>query len=124
MGIHRAAWRFPVMMPGRMNPKQMQQMMKKLGINIKEIEDVKRVIIQTETREYVFDDAEVTIMDAQGQKTYQVTGKPRIIKRKKEIPMEDIQLVVDQTGKTQEEARQALEETEGDIAEAILKLTA
>jgi nascent polypeptide-associated complex subunit alpha len=38
--------------------------------------------------------------------------------------MEDIQLVVDQTGKTQEEARQALEETEGDIAEAILKLTA
>jgi len=98
--------------------------MKKLGINIKEIENVKRVIIQTETREYVFDDAEVTIMDAQGQKTYQVTGKPRILKRKKEIPAEDIQLVMDQTGKTEEEAREALETTEGDIAEAILKLTA
>jgi nascent polypeptide-associated complex subunit alpha len=111
------------MMPGRINPKQMNQMMKKLGINVKDIENVEKVIIQTDTKEYIFDDAEVTIMDAQGQKTFQISGRPRIVKRKKEIPHDDIQLVIDQTGKTEEEARKALEETEGDIAEAILKLS-
>ena len=111
------------MMPGRINPKQMNQMMRKLGISVKEIENVEKVIIQTDTREYVFDGAEVTIMDAQGQKTYQIVGRPRVVERKEEIPKEDIELIMEQTGKTVEEAKKALEETKGDIAEAIMKLT-
>ena len=111
------------MMPGKINPKQMNQMMRKLGISVKEIENVEKVIIQTDTREYVFDGAEVTIMDAQGQKTYQIVGRPRIVERKEEIPKEDIELIMEQTGKTAEEAKKALEETKGDIAEAIMKLT-
>ena len=111
------------MMPGRINPRQMNQMMKRLGIQVKEIENVKKVIIQTDTKEYIFDEADVTMMDAQGQKTYQITGKPRIVAKKEEIPKEDIDLVVEQTGKSVEEAKKALEETKGDIAEAILKLT-
>ena len=88
-----------------MNPRQLQQMMKRFGINVKTIENVEKIIITTDTKEYIFDEAEVTIMDAQGQKN------------------EDIQLIIDQTGKTSEEARKALKETNGDIAEAILKLT-
>ena len=111
------------MMPGKMNPRQMNKMMKRLGINIKEIENVKKVIIQTDTKEYIFDDAEVTLMDAQGQKTYQIVGNPRIQNKKEEIPKEDIDLVVEQTGKSVEEAKKALKETKGDIAEAIMKLT-
>jgi nascent polypeptide-associated complex subunit alpha len=111
------------MMPGRMNPRQMNQMMKRLGINVREIENVQKVIIQTTTKEYIFDDAEVTIMDAQGQKTYQITGKVRIIAKKEEIPQGDIDLVAEQTGKSKAEAKKALEQTKGDIAEAILKLT-
>jgi len=111
------------MMPGRMNARQMNQMMKRMGINVKEIENVKKVIIQTDTKEYIFDDAEVTMMDAQGQKTYQITGKPRVVERTEEIPQGDIDLVVQQTGKSAEEAKKALKETKGDIAEAILKLT-
>ena len=111
------------MMPGRMNPRQMNQMMKRLGISVKEIENVKKVIIQTDTKEYIFDDAEVTLMDAQGQKTYQITGKARVVEKKEGIPKEDIDLVVEQTGKSVAEAKKALEETKGDIAEAILKLT-
>jgi nascent polypeptide-associated complex subunit alpha len=111
------------MMPGRINPRQMNQMMKRLGIQVKEIENVKKVIIQTDTKEYIFDEADVTMMDAQGQKTYQIIGKPRIVVKKEEIPKEDIDLVVEQTGKSAEEAKKALEETKGDIAEAILKLT-
>jgi len=111
------------MMPGRMNPRQMNQLMRKFGINVKEIENVKKIIIQTDTKEYIFEDAEVTIMDAQGQKTYQISGKPRIIERKEEIPEGDIEIVMQQTGKNAKEAKKALEETKGDIAEAILKLT-
>lgn len=111
------------MMPGRINPRQMNQMMRKLGINVKEIENVKKVIIQTETKEYVFDKAEVTIMDAQGQKTYQISGRPKVVERKQEPNKEDIDLITEQTGKSAEEAKKALEESDGDIAEAILKLT-
>jgi nascent polypeptide-associated complex subunit alpha len=111
------------MMPGRINPRQMNQMMRRLGINVKEIENVEKVIIQTEDKEYIFEEAEVTIMDAQGQKTYQVTGKPTIVNRKEEMKEEDIKLIIEQTGKTKEEAIKALEETKGDIAEAIMKLT-
>ena len=111
------------MMPGRMNPRQMNQMMRRLGITVKKIENVKKVIIQTDTKEYIFEDADVTMMDAQGQKTYQITGKPRIVEKKEGIPKEDIDLVVEQTGKSAEEAKKALKETKGDIAEAIMKLT-
>jgi len=111
------------MIPGRMNPRQMNQMMKRFGINVKEIENVQKVIIQTDTKDYIFDDADVTMMDAQGQKTYQIIGKPRIVERKENIPKEDIDLVAQQTGKSVEEAKKALEQTKGDIAEAILKLT-
>ena len=111
------------MMPGRINPRQMNQMMKKLGINVKEIENVKKVVIQTDKKEYIFDDAEVTIMDSQGQKTFQISGRPKILDLKDEINKEDIDLIIEQTGKTVEEAKKALEETNGDIAEAIIKLT-
>lgn len=111
------------MMPGKMNPRQMNQMMKRLGISVKEIENVKKVVIQTDTKEYVIENAEVTIMDAQGQKTYQVTGNAKIKQLEEQIPEDDINLVAEQTGKSKEEAKKALKETKGDIAEAILKLS-
>ncbi|MCD6108917.1 MAG: nascent polypeptide-associated complex protein [Thermoplasmata archaeon] len=111
------------MIPGNLNPRQLNQIMKRLGINIKEIENVEKVIIQTKDKEYIFDDAQVTMMDAQGQKTYQIAGRPKIVERKKEIPDEDVKLVAEKTGKTEEEARKALEETKGDIAEAIILLS-
>lgn len=109
--------------PGRMNQRQMNQMMRRLGINVKNIENVEKVIIQTNTKEYIFDDAEVTIMEAQGQKTFQISGNP-VVKEKAEKQInDDIKLIVEQTGKSEEEARKALKETNGDIAEAILKLS-
>ena len=46
----------------------------------------------------------------------------KAVKKPLTIPEEDIQLVADQTGKSIEEARRALEETEGDLAKAILLL--
>jgi len=111
------------MMPGKINPRQMNQMMRRLGISVKNIDNVEKIVIQTDSKEYIFNDAEVTIMDAQGQKTYQITGNPIIKNRTNDTLKEDIKLVMDQTGKTEDEAKKALEESNGDIAEAILKLS-
>ena len=111
------------MMPGNINPRQMNQMMRRLGISVKNIDNVEKIIIQTDTKEYIFKEAEVTIMDAKGQKTYQIIGNPIIRDRSDDTLKEDIKLVMDQTGKSEEEAKKALEESNGDIAEAILKLS-
>jgi len=94
--------------------------MKQLGINIKDIEGVEEVIIRTKDKEYIFRDVEVTVMEAQGQKTYQIIGNPEI--KDRGVPEEDIKLVMEKTGKSREEAEKALKESNGDIAEAIMKL--
>ena len=114
------------MMPGRMNGRQLNQMMKRFGINVKNIDNVEKVIIQTDTKEYVFEDAEVSVMEAQGQKTFQIIGEPTVKTRggePEDTLKEDVKLIMEQTGKSEAEARKALKETNGDIAEAILKLT-
>ena len=59
-------------------------------------------------------------MEAQGQKTYQIIGNPEI--KDRGVPEEDIKLVMEKTGKSREEAEKALKESNGDIAEAIMKL--
>jgi len=111
------------MMPGKINPRQMNQMMRRLGISVKNIDNVEKIIIQTDSKEYIFKDAEVSVMEAQGQKTYQIIGNPIIKERSEDTLKEDIKLVMDQTGKSEEKAKKALKETNGDIAEAILKLS-
>jgi nascent polypeptide-associated complex subunit alpha len=120
------------MMPGgRMNPKQMKAMMKRMGVDQEEVADVEEVVIRTRTKEIVFKDASVLAVSVQGQKSYQVVGTPQERERKREegkdeggIPDEDVKLVMEQTGCSSKEARKALEETDGAPAEAILKIMA
>ena len=115
---------------GRVNPKQMKAMMKRMGIAQEEISDVQEIIIRTRTKELVFTNAAVTAMTVQGQKTYQIVGEPKERPRttdapaaeEKGVPEEDVQLVMDQTGCTKTEAKKALEECDGAPAEAILKV--
>lgn len=121
------------MMPGMrgVNPRQMKQAMKQLGITTQDINDVEEVIIRTKDKEYVIKDAAVTLMDMKGQKTFQVIGEATIQPRtagepgkpaEAQLPEEDIELVMGQTGCTKEQAVKALKECEGQPAEAILKL--
>ncbi len=107
-----------------MSPKKMKQMMKQMGISIEEIEGVEEVVIKTADKELVFQDVTVTIMTAQGNKSYQMVGTPVERARALTIPDADVELVVAQTGVSPEEARAALEECHGDLAEAIVKLGA
>ncbi|WP_276956907.1 nascent polypeptide-associated complex protein [Methanobrevibacter woesei] len=114
------------MIPG-MNPKQMKQMqrqMKKMGMDMKELKNVKEVIIRLEDKELIIPNAEVSLMNVMGQETYQVTGKAQEVEIEEEliIPDEDIEMVANQAGVSKDEAKQALIDTNGDLAEAILKL--
>ena len=110
------------MMPGKINPKKMKQMMKQMGMEMEEIEGVERVVIYTPAGNYVFDDAQVVATTMQGTTSYQITGDARFEEAVPEIPDDDVALVASQTGATEETARAALVETRGDIAAAILKL--
>lgn len=110
------------MMPGKINPKKMKQMMKQMGMQMEEIEGVEKVVIYTPAGNYVFDDAQVVATTMQGTTSYQITGDARFEEAVPEIPDDDVALVASQTGATEEAARAALVETRGDIAEAILKL--
>lgn len=104
------------------NPRKMAAMMKQMGIEVNEIDNVEEVIIRTPDKDIIFKDAEVTIMDARGMKTYQVVGTPQEVIREVKIPEEDIRLVMEQAKASENDARNALKETKGDIAAAILKL--
>ncbi len=120
-------------LPGGMNPKQLKQMertMKKMGMNVKELDDVEQVVITLKDKEIVIKNAEVSIMNAMGQETYQVTGKseerakgPSIGTMEDAISDEDIDLVASQTGKDKKTVKQTLIETDGDLAEAIMRLS-
>ncbi|ENN96402.1 nascent polypeptide-associated complex protein [Methanocaldococcus villosus KIN24-T80] len=114
------------MFPGKINPrmlKQMQKMMKDFGMDAKDL-NVRKVIFIFDDEEWHFDEPKVQVMDVMGIKTYSLTGKPKKVKRdvKVEITEDDIKLVAEQCNVSYEEAKKALEECNGDIAEAILKL--
>ncbi len=97
--------------------------MKKLGMNVEQIEDVQSIVIKTPKGNYIFDSAEVSAMTMQGQTTYQITGQPRFEEAAPEIPAEDVRMVAAQANVSEEKAKEALVATKGDIAEAIMRLS-
>jgi nascent polypeptide-associated complex subunit alpha len=111
------------MMPGNINPRKMKQMMKQLGMQMDQIDDVQKIVIYTSKGSWIFEAAEVTAMTMQGVTTYQISGTPRFEEAALQIPDEDVQLVAEQAQVSTEEARKALLACKGDIAEAILKVS-
>ena len=68
------------MMPGMrgVNPRQMKQAMKRMGISTEDLDGVEEIVIRTKDKEYVFKEASVSIMNVQGQKTFQIVGEPEV----------------------------------------------
>jgi nascent polypeptide-associated complex subunit alpha len=100
-------------------------MMSRMGLGMSEIPDAQQVIIQTSTKEIIIENPDVAVLEMRGQKIFQVTGEKiteKAVKKETAFPEEDIRLVADQTGKSMDEAKKALEETGGDLAKAILLL--
>jgi len=111
------------MIPG-MNPKMMKQAMKKMGIKEETLE-VTEVIMKMGDKELVFESPQVSMINMMGQNTFQVVGEPveRETNTTPDINEDDIKTVAEQTSCSEEKAKVTLEETKGDLAEAILKLT-
>jgi len=107
-------------MLGGINPAKMQGMMKKMGISQTPL-NVHRVIFEMKDEKLVIDEPSVIKVVMQGQETYQVSGIARE-ESMEAYSTEDLQLVIDKTGKSEEEVKEALEESNGDIAEAIINL--
>ncbi len=63
---------------GPRNQRQMEMMMRRLGMKTEEVAGVEEVIVRTRTLEHVFRAPEVTVLTVQGVRTYQVVGNPEI----------------------------------------------
>jgi nascent polypeptide-associated complex subunit alpha len=123
-----------------LSPKQLERMMKKMGIEQKELSGVNEVIIRFSDKEWVISKPQVTVIKQAGSESYQVAGakterapgqsvtqtaeegEEAPVEKEIEIPIEDAALVAGKTGVDIEVAKQALVETKGDLAAAILKL--
>ena len=116
----------------RMNPREQRRMMQRMGMNMDTVPDVQQVVIRTSGKDIVIDEPQVAILQMQGQKIYQVIGgevseqtpsqRQTAKTAQPTFSEEDVRLVADQTGKSLEKAKEALEECEGDLAKAILLL--
>jgi len=112
------------------NPRQMQQAMKKMGIKQTNISNAKEVVIRTTDKEIVLTNVDVVCVDMQGGRSYQISGDEEIralgsagpASAAASFPAEDIELVMSQTGCDKERATKALEDAKGQPAEAILKI--
>ncbi len=114
------------------NPRDLQRMLKRMGITIEEI-NAERVRIELADGKVleVSEPQAVMIIKSRGQSPMlYVVGELREVEAAMAEPAggeepfteEDVALVAEQAGVSMEEARKALEETGGDIAEAILRL--
>ena len=108
----------------KMDNRNARRMMDRMGINMKEIPGVQEVVIKTADKEMHITNASVSEVNAQGNRIFQVMGEVEEVEvEKKTFSDEDILLVQQQTGASRERAVAALEQSEGEVARAILKLT-
>jgi nascent polypeptide-associated complex subunit alpha len=119
------------MIPGKFNSREVKRMMAQMGIKSNEMTDVKKVVLYGDTKNYVIENAAVTMIEAQGQKSFQIVGNmkevPKDVKEVKQEEVspyntEDIKLVMDQTGVGKDKAIEALKGADGEPAQAILNL--
>ncbi|HLQ03229.1 MAG TPA: nascent polypeptide-associated complex protein [Nitrososphaerales archaeon] len=108
----------------KLGDRQARRMMERMGINMKEMPGVEEVIIRTTEKEIHIRNATVSEVNAQGNRVFQVVGEvEEVARERKTFSDEDILLVQQQANVTREKAIAALEEAEGEVARAILKLT-
>ena len=105
------------MMPG-MDPRKMKEIMKKLQMDTREIR-ARRVVIETGDSNIIITDPEVMEVDLMGKKVFQVSGN---VTEEEAVREEDVQMVMEQTGRDREEVVKKLRELNNDIARAIIEL--
>lgn len=107
----------------KIDPKKMQAMMSQMGIKQEEI-DASRVIIETPEKNIIINNPSVVKVNMQGQDSFQISGDiSEEEKIEEDNSNEDIKTIIEKTGCSEDEAKQALEESDGDLTEAILNLS-
>jgi nascent polypeptide-associated complex subunit alpha len=103
-----------------MNPKQMQAMMKQMGINQIDIPSSRVIIEKEDGGKIIIDNPSVLKVKMQGQESFQISGD--VSESEEKFSEDDIKVVMEKTKCSEKEAKKALEET-SDLAEAILELS-
>ena len=107
---------------GGLDPKKMQAMMKQLGMHQEEISALRVVIEKEDGNRVIIDNPSVSKISIQGQESFQISGDSREEENSGNISDEDVKTIIEKTGVTEKKARKALEDSEGDLADAILSL--
>jgi nascent polypeptide-associated complex subunit alpha len=103
----------------------MRRMLDKMGLEMKDLGSIEEVIIKTETKELYLIKPQVIEMKGKDSTIFQVVAT-NIEEKQRDIPVfkeEDVILVMQQATVSKEKAIQALMDSKGDMAQAILNLT-
>ena len=115
----------------RLSPRQLRRlqarMLGNLGLDLKELGKADQVIIRFPDKEIILEGPNVLEMKVENESIYQIVGGERVEgeimeEAKYEPSEEDIALVQEKTGKSYEEAKEALKKANNDIALAIKML--
>jgi nascent polypeptide-associated complex subunit alpha len=104
----------------RINPRELERMARKMGINTQPIE-AEEVIIKTPEKDIVIINPQVSKVNMMGQETWQIVGEAEE-RPKSPFTEQDVKMVVGQTGASEADVRKTLAQLNGDLAMAILKL--
>ena len=104
--------------------REMRRMLDKMGLDMKTMDNVEEVIIKTDTKELYLIKPQVIEMKGKDSTIFQVIASD-IEEKQRDVPAfkeEDVMLVMQQANVPREKAIQALTESKGDMAQAILNL--
>lgn len=110
------------MFPG-MNPRDVQRAMKQLGVKQVEIPAIE-VIIRTAEKDLIIREPSVQKVNMMGQESFQISGEVEEQSRSSalEISEEDMKMVMEQAHVDKKTALQAIQDADGDLAEAIMNV--
>ena len=101
-----------------MNPKAVKQAMKKMGIKQEEIDAIE-VVIKTSDKNIIIRNPSIQKVNMMGEDSFQISGQ---VSEESPIKEDDINTVMEQANCSKEEALDALNKSNGDLAEAIMSL--
>lgn len=112
-----------------MNVRELKRMLKKYGIDVRELPEIRRVIMSANGYDIVVKDPQVAVLNVGQQTIIQIvcSGLERVEKEPEtkafpQVSEDDIQFIMEQTGATRDEVLKTLLEEGGDIARAIMRL--
>ncbi len=97
--------------------QDMSKMMKQMGMDMDEI-DADKVTVEIGDKKLVFENPSLSKIEAQGQEIFQLQGD---YSEEDSVSEEDVELVMQKTDASEEEAKEALQESD-DVADAVMQL--